>query len=233
MRIAELLADTTPTLRSFYDRDVRRVARELLGMWLVRRSPRGYCVAEIVETEAYLSADDPACHAARGMTPRNRAMFAAAGRAYVYAIHSRWCFNIVCQGRGEPAAALVRAARPIAGTAIMRRLRGRSKAGDLLRGPSRLCEGLDIDRRLNEWPLDRGTRLWLVTPPKRHLSQLSIAQSPRIGVTSAHDLLLRYFVDGSPYVSGLRKWHSRPIEPFEDSTNSVAALGESAQPTRR
>ncbi len=203
--------------QTFYARDVRVVARELLGRWLVRRSRHGECVVEIVETEAYLATGDPACHAARGMTPRNKAMFGPPGRAYVYAIHSRWCFNIVCQSRGEPAAVLIRAARPVAGHAIMARLRGGCRERDWLRGPSRLCQALAIDKRLNRWPVDRPTRLWVVGGDQEPIADDCIAVSPRIGVTSAHDLHLRFFLDGSPHVSGPRKWHTRPVEFSERS----------------
>ena len=197
---------------SFYTRDAREVARQLLGKWLVRRSRHGMCVVKIVETEAYLAEGDPACHAARGKTPRNEAMFGPPGRSYVYAIHSRWCFNIVCQAEGEPAAVLIRAAEPVSGDAVMERLRGGCRRLDWLRGPSRLCEALAIDKRLNHWPLYRPQRLYVVASPDPGLDVEEIGVSPRIGVTSAHDLRLRYFVDGSPYVSGPRKWHARPIE---------------------
>ncbi|MEY4178348.1 MAG: hypothetical protein RLY70_1922 [Planctomycetota bacterium] len=183
----------------FYDRDPATVARELLGAYLIRVTREGRQRGRIVETEAYLSRNDAACHAARGRTRKNASMFAGPGTAYVYAIHSRWCFNVVTEPRGTPSAVLIRAIEPLEGIAVMETRRGLTRTLDLACGPARCCEALAIDRRLDGWNLCRGQRLWISAGDRPSEPQLC---SPRIGVTSAADLPLRFLLGGCPYVSG-------------------------------
>jgi len=214
-----------PLPRRFYDRNVVTVARDLLGQRLVRVTPDGRTVGRIVEVEAYLPRDDPANHAYGGKTRRNASMFGPPGHAYVYAIHSRWCLNAVTEPAGVASAVLIRAVEPLAGVELMRERRsaraachdgtvpersaqggchgraGRESLRDLARGPARLCEAFAIDRALDGWDLTRGEALWIDdagdgAPPPRE-----IAVSRRIGVTSAHDLPLRFYLADSPFVS--------------------------------
>jgi DNA-3-methyladenine glycosylase len=203
---------TGPVLaRDFYDRYVIEVARALLGKTLLRRTADGLTAGRIVETEAYLAADDPACHAFRGLTRRNASMFGPPGHAYVYAIHSRWCLNIVTEAEGVPSAVLVRAIEPMAGLELMRARRtaraarladnGRSRAlpdRDLARGPGRLCEALAIDRRLDGWDLVLGRELWL---ENAGVSPAEAVVATRIGVSSGHELPLRFYEARNPFVS--------------------------------
>ncbi len=195
-----------PLTVSFYERDAVRVARELLGKLLVRQSPGGRTLGRIVEVEAYLAYGDPACHAARGRTPRNASMFGPPGRAYVYAIHSRWCFNVVVEPWQVGSAVLIRAVEPLVGVPLMQRRRGRDKLTELTRGPARLCEAFDIDRRLDGWRLGTGRRLWVAADHLPPLAPPEIGCSPRIGITLASDLPLRFYVRGNPHVSGPKRW---------------------------
>jgi DNA-3-methyladenine glycosylase len=188
----------------FYCRDTARVAHDLLGKLLVRCSREGVTSGRIVEVEAYLPEGDPASHAARGCTRSNRAMFGPPGRAYVYPIHSRHCLNAVTRERGVACAVLIRAVEPVDGIALMQRRRNRESLLEVARGPARLCEAFAVDRRLDHWDLTRGKRLWICEASGAGLCDDEIGQSVRIGVTSAHHLPLRYFVQGNPYVSGSR-----------------------------
>ena len=97
-----------PLPREFYDRDVRQVARDLPGKLLVRLTRDGITTGRIVEVEAYLAHDDPANHAYHGQTRRNASMFGPPGHAYVYAIHARFCLNVVTEPAGVPSAVLIR-----------------------------------------------------------------------------------------------------------------------------
>lgn len=189
--------------REFYDRPVECVARELLGCVLVRRSRYGLCSGVIVETEAYLARDDSASHSFRGRNRRNRTMFGPPGFAYVYTIHARQCVNVVTQPAGVATAVLIRALEPVRGIALMQRYRSTKVDRDLCRGPARLCEAFQIDRCFDGWDLTQTSRLWIERPG--HAEACEVAVSTRIGVTSAADKELRFFVPRNRYVSG-PKW---------------------------
>jgi DNA-3-methyladenine glycosylase len=191
--------------RSFYARDPAVVARELIGKRLVRLAPEGICGGRIVETEAYLSSRDPACHANRGMTPRNAAMFGPPGHAYVYMIHAKWCFNCVTEEIGLGSAVLIRALEPLDGLPLMHERRGRENVLDLTRGPARLCQALAIDRSHNTHDLTTGSELWIEDEESLNGTPLKILRSPRIGISSAQHRLLRFCLAESRFVSGRRR----------------------------
>ncbi|MDB5070807.1 MAG: DNA-3-methyladenine glycosylase [Candidatus Eremiobacteraeota bacterium] len=156
----------------------------------------------IVETEAYFP-DDPASHAYRGMTRRNRAMFGPPLHAYVYFIYgANWCLNVTAETGGVGAAALVRACEPVAGLEVMRELRGRPgvKDRELLRGPGNLCRALGIGPEFDGADLTADAALWLADDG----TVLPVAVSTRIGITKAAHEPLRFYVPGHPSVSGPR-----------------------------
>ena len=208
MRWSARETDYTPLPRDFLDRATEQVARELLGMLLIRAARSGLTIGRIVETEAYLPTGDSACHAARGKSRKNASMFGRPGLTYVYAIHARWCCNVVTLPRGIPSAVLIRALEPLAGIPLMQQRRGTLVERDLARGPARLCEALSIDRALDGWDLTRGRRLWLARPAGPPSQPFEIGTSRRIGVTSAAELPLRYFVANCSYVSGPKANHA-------------------------
>ena len=128
--------------RSFYERDSREVAPDLLNKILVGRGASG----RIVEVEAYIGSIDPGSHAYRGKTQRNAVMFGPAGHLYVYFTYGmHWCSNAVCGPVGEAQAVLLRALAPIDGIEVMyeRRLKAK-KDTDLCSGPAKLCQALGI-----------------------------------------------------------------------------------------
>lgn len=175
-------------------------APALLGSLLVRELDGERLVGRIVETEAYLADDDPACHAHRGETPRNRAMFGPPGRAYVYRIYGlHHCVNVVTEAPGRGAAVLIRAMEPLAGEATMARLRGGGPARQLTNGPGKLCQAMAIGRELDGVDLTRPGPLYLLRPPGPVVE--AIATSPRVGITRAADRPWRFYLPGSPWVS--------------------------------
>src|SRR5574340_1489576 len=121
--LAELqLRNARPLVRAFYDRDPRRVAREILGKVLLRREVRKLRAARLVEVEAYLGVNDPAAHAAAGRTPRNRVLFGPPGHAYVYVIYgNHYCLTVSCMRERKAGCLLIRALEPLAGMEQMGR----------------------------------------------------------------------------------------------------------------
>jgi DNA-3-methyladenine glycosylase len=174
------------------------IAPALLGSYLVRELDGQWLVGRIVETEAYLSEGDPACHAYKRETPRNRVMFGDPGMAYVYKIYGLYhCVNVVTEAKGRGAAVLIRALEPIAGLEAMADRRNGSR--DLTNGPGRLCLALGIDTALNGVDLTRPGPLYLLRPPAP--PDEVVATSPRIGITQGAEFPWRYFYRGNRWVS--------------------------------
>jgi len=196
----------------FYARDPRLVSRDLLGKVLLRREGRQVLAGRIVEVEAYLGEDDPAAHAAAGLTRRNYVLFGPPGRAYVYFIYgNHYCLNVSCEPDGIAGGVLFRALEPIAGIERMARERGIAVQPDnlasmrlLTSGPGRLAEALGVTRqRDNDKDLTSpASDLQIVDdgfPPPRVLI------GPRVGITKAAAHPLRYIIVGNQFVSGRRQ----------------------------
>ena len=188
--------------RAFYDRPPQLVAPDLIGKLLLHQTKLGLCGGRIVETEAYLAAGDSACHAAKGQTQRNLSMFGPPGHLYVYSIHAKWCLNAVTEPAGSASAVLIRAIEPLIGIELMQARRPLSTANDLARGPARLCQALDVTKTQDGVDLTVAESVWIAHSTKEHQRDFEIGISARIGVTSAHDLQLRFYERGSPFVSG-------------------------------
>ena len=191
--------------RSFYELDAAHVAPRLLGHWLLRRTPLGWCGGVVVETEAYLH-NDPACHAYRGPTQRNRAMFGPPGLAYVYFIYgNHWCFNAVCSPPDVGEAVLLRAIEPQFGKEWMEQRRQVERPRDLTNGPAKLCAALDLDRRHDHADLCAADgEVVIARNPalEETLERLGpVVTTVRIGLSKAADLPLRFLLSGSEFIS--------------------------------
>ena len=177
------------SLIAFFDRPAAEIAPVLLGAKLLVDGVGGL----IVETEAY-HPDDPASHSFRGPTPRNGAMFAGPGRAYVYRSYGiHWCLNFVC---AYASAVLIRALEPTDGIARMRERRGLEDLRALCSGPGKLCAALGVDKRLDGMMLDAPPFALLLGRPSRQP-----AVGPRIGISKAVELPWRFGVAGSRFLS--------------------------------
>ena len=204
-----------PLDRVFFNRDPRRVARELLGKVLVRQpegsegrcEERGCLTGRIVEVEAYLGAEDPAAHAFAGNTTRTAVLFGPPGQAYVYFIYgNHYCVNVSCEPEGRAGSVLIRALEPLAGIEEMAQARGIEIHGpkDLLKltsGPGRLAQAFSITRsRDNGCDLTSdASRLWIGADGYR---AKGVRMTPRIGISKAADKALRYILAGNAFVSG-------------------------------
>ena len=207
MKIANQFGKPLPP--AFFNRDPRRVARDLLGKVLVRRQGRKLLAARIVEVEAYLGEGDPAAHAAAGRTPRNAILFGPPGRAYVYFIYgNHYCLNVSTLPDGVAGGVLFRALEPLAGIQEMARRRGVSinRPRDLrllTSGPGRLAAAFAITRQRDNGKDLTTTRsgLWIADdgfrPPR-------VLRTRRIGITKAAVLPLRYILADNLFVSGPR-----------------------------
>jgi DNA-3-methyladenine glycosylase len=154
----------------FFCRPTLRVARDLIGKYLVRQNGTELLAGRIIEVEAYVGPRDRACHASKGRTARTDVMFGPAGMAYIYLIYGMYhCLNVVTEDEEYPAAVLLRAVEV---------------EGRLIDGPGRLTRSFGIDRSLNRWDLTKGEALWFedrAEPVRR----ASIKTYPRIGVDYA------------------------------------------------
>ena len=182
-------------------RPVERVARDLLGCLVVSEVGGEVTAGQIVETEAYGGAWDPASHASvrSGRTPRNDPMFGPPGTAYLYLCYGvHWCLNVVTGREGEPQAVLIRALKPLAGLEVMERRRGRKEA--LARGPGRLTQALGLGGGLNGHPLQHAP---LILLPGEAVEPGAIARSGRIGIRRAREWRFRFYLrDHSDVSSG-------------------------------
>jgi DNA-3-methyladenine glycosylase len=188
--------------RNFYNRPTLTVAAELIGKVLVHETRAGIAAGMIVEVEAYIGEDDPACHAAPGPTKRNAPLYGPPGHAYVYlnyGIHN--LVNAVTEGEGSPAAVLIRALEPLEGIELMQRRRSRDARVDvagLCRGPGNLTQALGITLKQNCSDLSSGP----LRIEDRRLSPGTPSWSRRIGIRVGVERPWRCSLVAHPSVSG-------------------------------
>ena len=186
--------------RSFYDRPVLEVARDLLGAVVVHND----VAVRLAEVEAYAGGHDSASHAFRGRTRRTAVMFGSGGHAYVYFTYGmHFCMNLVTGPDGQASAVLLRAGEVVAGhdTAMARRAGAAER--DLARGPARLTmalgiareqAGVDVTSARSSLQVRRGTPV----------ADAVVRWGPRVGVSTARELPWRAWIDGDPTVSTYR-----------------------------
>lgn len=178
-----LTLNTLP--RKFYQENTVKVAKNLLGKRIVRKIGRQQVSGIITETEAYRHKDDPASHAFRKITERNKAMFGDAGIAYVYFTYGMYyCFNVVARHPSAAAGAvLIRAIEPEKGIKIMQKNRENKDMKNLTNGPAKLTQALNITKEHYGIDLTKDPKLFITDgiKPKK------IFASPRIGIREAVD----------------------------------------------
>lgn len=189
----------------FFMRPADVVARELLGCVVVSRAGGRRVAGRIVETEAYLGAEDPASHAYRGRRHAgNAGVYSAPGHWYVYRSYGlHWCANVCCAGPSPGSAVLLRALEPVAGLAAIAARRATERPRLLLAGPGRLAEGLGITRALDGRAIGESA-VWILAAAN-DTRPGAIAAGPRVGISRARDWPLRFGEPGA--------WLSRPMSP--------------------
>jgi DNA-3-methyladenine glycosylase len=179
--------------------DTAALARYLIGKTIVRTVGKSRLSGRIVETEAYPPGDSSG-HAYRGQTASNKSLFLGRGFAYVYFTYGmHFMLNVTAEEPGVGAGVLVRALEPLEGIDVMEQRRNTDKLIDLARGPGRLAEALQIDRRLDGMDLCADGPLWLGTGVGE---TADMGTSVRIGITREVGRSLRFFEVGNPFVSG-------------------------------
>jgi DNA-3-methyladenine glycosylase len=201
--------------RAFYNRPTLDVTADLIGKVLVHRTRAGIAAGMIVEAEAYIGENDPACHAAPGPTTRNEPLYGPPGVAYVYLNYGmHYLVNAVTEAKGAPAAVLIRALEPLDGIELMlkRRRTGTRSAlakaavdrpidrADLCRGPGNLTRALGISLKENRLDLTN-SRLWI---EDRSFVPGRVSWGARIGITKGAERPWRCWAAGHECVSGRR-----------------------------
>jgi DNA-3-methyladenine glycosylase len=176
--------------RTFYDRDTKIVARELLGKFLIHKTGGIERVGKIVEVEAYLGEHDLAAHSSKGLTERTKIMFGPPGHGYVYLIYGvHHCMNVVTEHEGHASAVLLRAIEPV------------KNISKKTSGPGLLCRAMGIDKKLNGHNLLSDD---FYIADSEAAEKVSIVKRPRIGVDYAKHWAkrhLRFYIKGNPFVS--------------------------------
>jgi len=183
--------------RDFFQRDTVVVAKDLLGKKLVRKIGNKKCGGVIIETEAYRSSDDPASHAGIRRTKRNGVMFEQVGRAYVYFTYGMYhCLNVVARNKKfDAGAVLIRGIYPQIGIDLMRKLRNNTKIGNLVNGPGKLTQALDITLQENTNDLTKYSSLYITNGIKVN----KIHKKPRIGISRGTEKEWNFSIDPSDY----------------------------------
>jgi DNA-3-methyladenine glycosylase len=184
-------------LRELESMSASEAAQRLLGCEFVRVFSDGRARVRIVETEAY-DQTDAASHSFNGRTTRTDVMFGPAGHLYVYFTYGmHYCMNVVVGLEGYGAGVLIRAVQPVEGEELLASMR--SKSGiELTNGPAKLCQALDVDKRMNGHDLTKSPLTLHLNDP---LSAANIQVTPRIGITKAIDMMWRYCEADNTYLS--------------------------------
>jgi DNA-3-methyladenine glycosylase len=186
--------------RRFFLRSPGEVAKGMLGKYLVRSLRGTLLIGRIVEVEAYYGEMDPASHAHRGMTNRNKVMFDVGGKAYIYlAYGNHFLVNLVAGKQGTPGAVLIRAVEPVEGIAEMARRRKTADVSRLTSGPGRLTKAFGIHGKLTGCDV---TDSELLTCYRIGERKPLMSMSPRIGIRRGTELRERYYIPGNPFISG-------------------------------
>jgi len=184
--------------REFYNRPTLKVAKELLGKYLIVNKDGTKLSGKIVEVEAYRGPYDPASHAYGGMTPRNKIMFGEPGHAYVYFTYGMYyCLNIITERKGFPAGVLIRALEPKDGIEMMKKRRKKEKIEDLTSGPGKLCQAMGVNKRLYGADLV-GKTIYI---EDRGEKAGKIISTNRIGIDEGKEKKWRFYLKDNRFVS--------------------------------
>ena len=189
----------------FYQNDAVTTAKDLLGKIIVREINGQKIMTKIVDTEAYMGAEDKASHAYNNKkTKRTKTMFGKGGLAYIYLIYGMYhCFNVVTAVKDDPHAVLVRAVEPVEGLELIKKNRNikSSNLEDLTNGPGKLSQALKIDKSLDGCDLVKSNKLYLLDQEN---NDFKVEAAPRVNIDYAEeykDKLWRFYIRGNKFIS--------------------------------
>lgn len=182
--------------KSFFERDTEKVAEDLLGKILVKKTDNSELSGKIVETEAYFGPEDPASRASNGKTKISKVMWEEPGTILVYVVHSHDLINFITEEKGTPGAVLIRAIEPLEGKKIMKRRRERKNIYELCSGPGKLTEAFGISKEYNMKKINE-TNLRII----KNNEEVEIGCSSRIGVKEDLPGKYRFFIKNNKFLS--------------------------------
>ena len=191
--------------RKFYTREVKTVAKDLLGKILVKKEGSSILAGRIVEVEAYDGNIDEAAHTFIGKTKRNEIMFNEGGYFYVYFTYgAHFCCNVVTGKKDHGTAVLIRAVEPIKGINKMiknrfgRKLLNEKERFNLTSGPGKVCQAMGINRSHYgaDLTLDK---IFIIDAPKLKKNMMVVTK--RVGIKKSVNLPWRFYIKENPYVS--------------------------------
>lgn len=195
--------DFQPIAPIFFQQPTLELAQNLVGQYLVHQHPLGVMAVKIIETEAYMGAEDRAAHSfGNRRTKRTEVMFGEAGLVYTYQMHTHTLMNVVSGPIGQPQAVLLRAGEPIVGQELMQQFRGTTPMKNWTNGPGKLSKALDITMAYygHHWS---NAPLFIAQGPG--VKELEVG--PRVGIQNTGDAVhypYRFFEKGHPMVSKYR-----------------------------
>ncbi len=183
--------------RNFYTQPTLKIAKQLLGKYLIRKIGHRKLVGKIVETEAYIGPEDKASHAYKGkITKRNKAEYLIGGHIYIYLVYGMyWQLNISTNKKGVPECVLIRALEPIYPKSYILNPK-------ITNGPGKLCKWLKLNKSFYGEDLTKSNRIWLEDGEKIKSSE--IISAPRIGIDYAEEWAekpWRFYLKSNSFVS--------------------------------
>lgn len=178
--------------RDFYYGGPAKVAQDLLGKYLVRKTETATIVGKIVETEAYLPFNDPAAHSFKGPTNRNKSLYKDAGHAYVHSMRQYYLLDVTTGAIGIPGSVLIRAVEPIEELELKE---------NPTNGPGKLCRAFHITKEFNGVDMTNEQSNLFISSREKNISPDLIQVSVRIGISTAKEELLRFSIKGNIQVS--------------------------------
>lgn len=196
----------------FFKGKCTNIAKSLIGKLLINEEAEGIAGGVIVETEAYLGKNDPACHFSNGLTKRNRPFYNGGGTIYVFKIHRYNNLNVISEYNSHPECILIRAIEPTHGLVLMKKRRGIDKLMNLTTGPGKLTEALGITKEKSN---DKKINNSKVSFYNTSLTNIDIITTNRIGISKAVDWPLRYLIKDNPFVS-MKPKKENIFAPFDE-----------------